>query len=73
VLKTNCIGHIIRRNIIRRNWLLHDGIEREMKELKGVGTKAQRLDDLENRRRYWALKEEAEDRKRWKQQFITRT
>jgi hypothetical protein len=27
------------------------------------------LDDLRNRRRYWKLKEEAEDRKKWKQQF----
>jgi len=26
----------------------------------------QLLDDLRNRRRYWELKEEGEDRKRWK-------
>jgi hypothetical protein len=30
------------------------------------------LDDLTNRIRYWDLKEEAEDQKRWKQQFINR-
>jgi hypothetical protein len=28
--------------------------------------------DLENRRRCWELRDEAEDRKRWKRQFITR-
>ena len=28
---------------------------------------------LKNRRRYWELKEEAEDRNRWKRQFINRT
>ena len=38
-----------------------------MTEVKGVGTKiTQFLDDLRNRRRYWELKKEAEDCKRWK-------
>ena len=32
--------------------------------------RTQLLDDLKKRRRYWKQKEEAEDRKRWKQQFI---
>ena len=41
---------------------------------KGVGRRRiQLLDDLRNRRRYWELKEEAEDRKRWRLQFINRT
>ena len=31
----------------------------------------QLLDDLRNRRGYWELKEEAEDRKRWRLQFIS--
>jgi hypothetical protein len=45
-----------------------------MTEVKGVGrTRTQLLDDLRNRRRYWELNEEDEDRKRWKQQFINRT
>ena len=35
--------------------------------------RTQLLDALRNRRRYWELKEEAEDRNRWKQQFINRT
>jgi hypothetical protein len=36
-------------------------------EVKGVGRrKTQPLDDLRNRRRDWVLKEEAEDRKKWK-------
>ena len=67
--KGNWIGHILRRNC-----LLHDGIEGQMTEVKGVGRRrTQLLDDLRNRRRYWELKEEAEDRKRWIRQFIKRT
>ena len=58
--KGNWIGHILRRNC-----LLHEAIEGQMTEVKGVGRKrTQLLDDLRNRRRYWELKEEAEDRKR---------
>jgi len=41
-----------------------------MMEEKGVGRRTQLLDDL-RRRRYWELKEEAEDRKRWRRQFIS--
>jgi hypothetical protein len=49
--KTKWIGHIL-----RRNFLLHDVIEGQM---KGVGRRrTQLLDDLRNRRRYWELKEE---------------
>jgi len=45
-----------------------------MTEVKGVGRRrTQLLDDLRNRRRYWELKEEAEDQKRWRRQFINRT
>jgi len=44
-----------------------------MTEVKGVGRRrTQLLGDLRNRR-YWELKEEAEDRKRWRRQFINRT
>ena len=57
--KGNWIGHILRRNC-----LLHDPIEGQMMEVKGVGRRTQLLDDLRNRRSYWELKEEAEDRKR---------
>ena len=59
--KANWVGHIA-----RRNYLLHDAIEGQMTEVKGVGRRrTQLLDDLRNRRRYWELKEEAEDRNRW--------
>jgi hypothetical protein len=51
----------------------HDAIEGQMTEVKGVGRITKLLDDLKNRRRYWELKEEAEDRKRWIRQFIIRT
>ena len=58
----NWIGHILRRNC-----LFHDVIEGQMTKVKGVGRRrTQLLDDLRNRRRYWELKEEAEDRNRWK-------
>ena len=58
--KGNWIGYILRRNC-----LFHDAIEGQMTEVKGVGRRAQLLDDLRNRRRYWELKEEAEDRNRY--------
>ena len=68
--KANWIGHIL-----RRNRLLHDDIEGQMTEMKRVRIirRTQLLDDLRNRRRYWELKEEAEDRKRWKRQIINQT
>ena len=52
----NWIGHILR--IV---FLLHDAIEGQMTEVKGVERRTQLLDDLGIRRRYWELKEEAED------------
>jgi hypothetical protein len=61
-------------HILRRNCLLHDAIEEHMTEVKGIGRRrTQVLDDLRIRRRYWQLKGEAEDRKKWKRQFINRT
>ena len=39
-------------------------IEGQMTEVKGEGKKNTVLDDLRNRKRYWTLKEETEDRKR---------
>ena len=42
---------------INSNCLLHDVIEGQMMEAKGVGRRrTQLLNDLRNRRRYWALK-----------------
>jgi hypothetical protein len=66
--KSNCIVHILRRNC-----LLHNAIEGQKMEVKGVGRRTQLLDDLRNRRRYWELKENAEDQNRWKRQFINQT
>ena len=67
--KVNWIGHILRRNC-----LLHDTTEGQITEVKGVGRRrTQFLDDLRRRRRYWELKEEAEDRKGWRRQFTNRT
>ena len=54
--KAEWIGHILRRNC-----LFHDATEGQMTEVKGVGRRTQFVDDLRNRRRYWELKEEAED------------
>ena len=58
--KANWIGHII-------NCLLHDAIEGQMTEVKRVRKRrTQLLGDLRNTRRYWEVKEEAEDGKRLK-------
>jgi len=46
---------------LRRNFCLHDAIEGQMKEVKGVGTRTELLDDLRKRRRYWELKKEAKE------------
>ena len=58
--KANWIGHILRRNCF-----LHNVIEGQMTKVKGVGKRKRipLLDDLRNKRRYWELKEEAEDKK----------
>ena len=62
-------------HILRRNFLLHDAIDGQMREVNGVGRRTQLLlvDDLRNRRRYWKVKEEAEDQRRWRLQFIIPT
>ena len=62
--KANGIGHILRRNC-----LLRDVTEGQMREVKGVGRRRRRRrtqlpDDLRNIRRYWEIMEEAEDRKK---------
>ena len=58
--KANWIEHNLEINC-----LLHDVIKGEMTEVKGVGRRTQLLDELRNRR-YWELKEEAEDQKKMK-------
>ena len=76
------LNNILRRNvnwirhILRKSCLLHDAIEEQMTDVKGVGRRRRRrqlLNNLRNRRRYWELKEEAKDRKRRKRQFINQT
>ena len=52
------------RTNLRRNCCLHDAIEGQMPEVKGVGRRSQLLNDLRKIKRYWELKEEAEDWKR---------
>ena len=47
--KANWIGHILRINC-----LLHNAIEGQMTEVKGVGRRTQFLDDLRNTRKYCA-------------------
>ena len=59
--KANWIGQIL-----RINFLLHDVIEEKMMEVKGVKRRTEVLDDSRNRKEYWELMEEAEDKKRWK-------
>ena len=48
----------------------YDAIEGNMAEVKGVRRRTQLLDDLRNRRRYWELKEEAEDRKSVEHKYL---
>ena len=56
-------------HILRRNCLLHDVIEGQMTEVKGVGRRRTHFLD-EKQEKILELKEEAEDRNRWKRQFI---
>ena len=56
----NRIDHTLKNNC---HWRKDDGRERSRKN-KNIA-----LDGLRNRRTYWELKEEAEDRNRWKRFF----
>ena len=59
--KSDWIGHILRRNC-----LVHDAIQGQMTEMEGIRRRrrTQLFDDFRNRRRYWELKEKAEDKKK---------
>jgi hypothetical protein len=63
--KANWIGHISRRNCLLSHII----------EGKLIGTRRRRrrrrklLDDLKETRRYWKLKERAQDRTLWRTQF----
>ena len=58
----------------QQNCLLQDAIKGQMTEVKGIVRITQLLDDLINKRRYWELREEADNRqkKNWKRHFFTR-
>jgi hypothetical protein len=67
--KDNWIGHILRRNCLLKH-VIEGKLEGkiEMTERRGRRRK-QLLDDLEENRRYWKLKEEALDRTPWRTRF----
>jgi hypothetical protein len=63
--KVNWIGHTLRRNC-----LLCHIIEGKIRGARRRGMRRkQPLDDLKEARRYWKLKEEAQDRTLWKTRF----
>jgi hypothetical protein len=63
--KANWIGHILHRNC-----LLKHIIERNITGTRRRGRRfEQLLDNLKEARRYWKLKEEAQDRTCWRTQF----
>jgi hypothetical protein len=63
--KVNWIGHILCRNC-----LIKHIIEGKILGTRGRGKRLmQLLNDLKETRRYWKLKEEAQDRTLWRTQF----
>jgi hypothetical protein len=57
-------------HILRRNCLLKHIIKGKIRGTRMRGRRRkQLLDDLKEARRYWKLKEEAEDRTLWRTQF----
>ena len=67
--KRTLLNNILRRKanwigrILIENCLLYDTIEGQMTKVKGIGRRTTQLPvELTNRRGYWELKEEAEDR-----------
>jgi uncharacterized membrane protein YgaE (UPF0421/DUF939 family) len=63
--KANWIGHILRRNC-----LLKHIIEEKIRGTRRRGRRRKQLfNDLKETKRYWKLKEEAQDHTLWRTQF----
>jgi hypothetical protein len=63
--KTNCIGHILRRNCLLKVTSLKERLQGQEDEEGDYAL----LDNLKEARRYWKLKGEAQDRTLWRTQF----
>ena len=67
--KANSIGHIFNRNCLLKR-VIEGKIDRRVEVTGWRGRRRkQLLDDLEEKRRYWKLKEEADDRTVWRARF----
>ena len=69
LLKTNFIGHILRRNCLLKQ-VIEGKIKEEMEVARRRGRRCKKLlDDLKDRRGYYHLKEEALDCTVWRHRF----
>jgi hypothetical protein len=67
--KANWIGHILRRNCLLKH-VIEGKLEGRIEMTGGRGRRRkQLLDDFQEKRRYWKLKEEALDRTMWRTCF----
>ena len=67
--KANWIGHILRRNCFLKQ-VVEGKIKGEIEVTRRQGRRRKKLlDDLEDRRGYYHLKEEAVDRTMWRNRF----
>ena len=67
--KTNWIGHILRRNCLLKQ-VTEGKIKGEIEVIRRQGRRRRKLlDDIEDRRGYSHLKEEALDRNMWRERF----
>jgi hypothetical protein len=67
--KANCFDHILRRNCLLKH-VIEVKVEGRAEVTGGRGRgRKQLLDDLQENRGYWKLKEEALDRTLWRTRF----
>ena len=67
--KANCIGHILRRNCLLKQFI-EGKIKGEMEVTRRRGRRRKKLlDELKDRRGYSHLKEDALDRAMWRNRF----